>query len=391
MKSTCLVVATLMAAPETSEAFATLPSISRPLPWTARPLAPLHSSRITPLRSSPDAGPEVDVLAEEEDPEVAQLLAQASRLRAEAAALESDRLAKQAEVTQRIFTKFDTNLDGEISFDELKTGLERELKMELSEKRVASLMKTFDTSGDGALQLDEFKTIEQFRSMLDNLGIEEIQMAKEAAAKVKAAEIEAKMMEARAALLNDSEPTQSDKIVSILPYLFPLMDGIQYGRFILQNGDNNPLVGAVALLYTIYRSIPFSGFVAFFALNFLASNTQINRLVRFNMQQAIFIDIALFFPGLLFGLGQSLLPALGVQVPPALLELPSDVVFVTLLVTLAYCAISSLTGNEPNMLPLISKSVEDRMPTTEWFDAEGRFVPKDMRQPKDDEDKDKKD
>mmetsp|Transcript_3809 Transcript_3809/g.7102 ORF Transcript_3809/g.7102 Transcript_3809/m.7102 type:complete len:333 (-) Transcript_3809:228-1226(-) len=295
MKSTCLVVATLMAAPETSEAFATLPSISRPLPWTARPLAPLHSSRITPLRSSPDAGPEVDVLAEEEDPEVAQLLAQASRLRAEAAALESDRLAKQAEVTQRIFTKFDTNLDGEISFDELKTGLERELKMELSEKRVASLMKTFDTSGDGALQLDEFKTIEQFRSMLDNLGIEEIQMAKEAAAKVKAAEIEAKMMEARAALLNDSEPTQSDKIVSILPYLFPLMDGIQYGRFILQNGDNNPLVGAVALLYTIYRSIPFSGFVAFFALNFLASNTQINRLVRFNMQQAIFIDIALFF------------------------------------------------------------------------------------------------
>merc|ERR1712183_1016762 len=155
------------------------------------------------------------------------------------------------------------------------------------------------------------KTIEQFRSMMDNLGIEEIQMAEEAAAKVKAAEIEAKMMEARAAMLNDREPTQSDKIVSILPYLFPLMDGIQYGRFILQNGDNNPLVGAVALLYTIYRSIPFSGFVAFFALNFLASNTQINRLVRFNMQRAIFIDIALFFPGLLFGLGQSLLPALG--------------------------------------------------------------------------------
>jgi len=328
----------------------------------------------------------------DKDAEVMRLLAQASRLRAEAAALESEKAEKEAEVTRRIFTSFDTNQDGEISFDELKAGLEKALKTEISSKRVGELMAAFDVSGDGALQLDEFKTIEQFRSKLDSIAIDEAAMAKEAAAKAKAAELEAKMLEARAALLNEKEPTAQDKVVSILPYLFPLLDGLQYGRFLLQADEGSPLVAVVAVIYGLYRSIPFSGFVAFFALNFLSANTQINRLVRFNMQQAIFLDIGLFFPGLLFGLITAVLPTLGVKLSASTLELPSDIVFATLLVTLAYCTISSLTGNEPNKLPLISKAVLDRMPTIDMFDENGRFIPRDVRMPKDEkDDKEKKD
>jgi hypothetical protein len=79
------------------------------------------------------------------------------------------------------------------------------------------------------------------------------------------------------------------------------MDGLQYGRFLLgaEGAEANPFVAVLEVLYGLYRAIPFSGFIAYFGLNFLGGNPSINRLVRYNMQQAIYRDIALFFPGLL--------------------------------------------------------------------------------------------
>jgi len=185
----------------------------------------------------------------------------------------------------------------------------------------------------------------------------------------------------------------SDKVVSVLPYLFPLMDGLQYGRFLLGSDDAgaNPFVVILAVLYSLYRSIPFSGFVAFFALNILSGNPSINRLVRYNMQQPIYLDIALFFPSLLTGLGGLIAQGAGFSVPSAVGELFSDVMFGTLLLTLAYCAVSSFIGKEPDSIPLISQAVKDRMPTIDMLDGgtldkEGRFIPK-MPERKEDDDK----
>lgn len=104
----------------------------------------------------------------------------------------------------------------------------------------------------------------------------------------KAAEIEAKealVAEVRLNLLNDKEPTTRDKLVSVLPYLFPLMDSLQFGRFLIVENADNPFVVVLALLYALYKAVPFSGFVSFLVLNVLSSNPGINRLVRFNMQQ----------------------------------------------------------------------------------------------------------
>merc|ERR1739842_231381 len=131
---------------------------------------------------------------------------------------------------------------------------------------------------------------------------------------------------------NDKAPTNQDKILSILPYLFPLMDGLQYGRFLLgaEGAEANPFVVILALLYALYRSVPFSGFIAFFVLNFLGGNPSINRLIRFNMQQAIFIDIALFFPGLLSGLFGVVLGGAGVQLPSIVTQVSTDAIFVSL-------------------------------------------------------------
>mmetsp|Transcript_23257 Transcript_23257/g.56111 ORF Transcript_23257/g.56111 Transcript_23257/m.56111 type:complete len:413 (+) Transcript_23257:193-1431(+) len=331
-----------------------------------------------------------------QDNEIERLKKMAAKLRAEAASLEADKAKQLADAAERAFNRFDANSDGEVSLGELKLGLEKELKTEISEKRVKELMDVFDTSGDGALQLDEFVTVDRFRNQLEALAREEKRLASEAEQESKRQEQEALLAQAKLEFLNEKEPTTSDKIVSVLPYLFPLMDGLQYGRFLLgaEDAGANPLVVILALLYALYRSIPFSGFVAFFALNFLAGNPSINRLVRFNMQQAIFVDIALFFPSLLIGLGGLISKSVGSPISPLAGEIFSDVMFGTLLLTLAYCAGSSLLGREPDGIPFISSAVKERMPTIDMFDDEGRYVPTESRRDGDDDseksDKDKK-
>lgn len=330
-----------------------------------------------------------DTSDDDGDNEIERLKSMAAKLRAEAASLEAEKANQLAKAAEKAFQEFDTNKDGAISVVELKAGLERKLKMDLSESRVQDLMKAFDASGDGALQLDEFAGVDVFRNKLEALARDEKELAKQAENEAKLEQEKAALAEARVNFLNEKAPTNSDKVFAVIPYLFPLLDGLQYGRFIFNANEENPVVIGLAIFYTLYKNIPFSGFAAFFALNFLSNNPKVNRIVRFNMQQAIFVDIALFFPGLVSGLFGAILKGAGTTTPPAFAEVFSDVTFVTLLVALAYCTASTLLGAEPNKLPLISQAVSDRMPNIDMFDDEGNFVPREGREEekKDDEEK----
>lgn len=314
----------------------------------------------------------------------------AAKLRAEAAALEAEKAKELALVAEKAFLKFDTDQDGVVNTADLKTGLEKVLKTDLSESRVKELMKEFDKSGDGVLQLDEFVGVDQFRNRLEALAREEKRIAQDAAKQAKIEQEVAAALEMRLGLLNDRPPTTTDKLVSVLPYLFPLLDGLMFGRFLLQ-GDNNPVIDVIFSLYLLYRSVPFSGFILFFALSFLSNNPSLNRLVRFNMQQAIFFDIALFFPGLIAAIVTLFLS--GVEIPPGITELGSDAIFVTLIAAIGYSVVSSLLGITPDKIPIISQAALDRMPTLDWFDDQGRFIPRGSRGKKEEEDekKDKKD
>lgn len=327
------------------------------------------------------------------DDEIERLKSMAAKLRADAARLEAEKAQQLADAAEKAFRKFDTNQDGEITLDELKSGLEKALKMDLSEKRVKELMREFDESGDGRLQLDEFVGVDQFRNKLEALSREEKRLAVEAKKMAQREEEVASLLRAKLEILNDREPTNGDKVLSILPYLFPLMDGLQYGRFLLgaEGAESNPFVIAVAILYALYRTIPFSGFIAFFVLNFLQGNPGLNRLIRYNMQQAIFIDIALFFPGLLSGLIGLILGGANVQLPAIVTQISTDAIFVTLLAVLGYCTVSSLLGVEPNKVPIISQAVNDRMPSVDMFeiDSKGNIFSNPNRRKKDEDEKDR--
>ncbi|GMH77906.1 hypothetical protein TrST_g7816 [Triparma strigata] len=321
----------------------------------------------------------------DEESEVEAILAQAKKLRAEAASIEAAFAAEKATKLATAFSQFDSNSDGLITYSELITGLKKNLKTEdLDETAVRRLFGELDSDGNNVLDVEEFKMgVSEMATRIDSYIREEKQAKIEAEKEAKLAKEKADKALQKLEFLNDKPPNQTEKVLSVLPYLFPLMDGLQYGRFLLQ-GEDNIIINAIALVYIVYRQIPFSGFVAFFALNFLAGNPKLNRLVRWNLQQAIFVDIALIFPGLLQGLAKFALPAVGLSLPASFTETFDDVTFVALLGVLGYCAVSSLLGREPGGIPFVSKAVGDRMPTIDMFDDEGRFIPRQMRE-KDDE------
>jgi hypothetical protein len=312
--------------------------------------------------------------------EVERLKSMAQQLRAEAASMEAERAQELAAIAESAFRKFDTNQDGEISLDELKAGLEKAFKLELPDKRIQQLMEGFDVSGDGKLQLDEFVSVNKFSNKLEGLAREEKQMALDSK---KAAQKEAEMAqlaEARLSIMNEGDATTTDKIVSALPYLLPLLDGLQFGRFLLADNSDNPVVNILGLLYTVYRSIPLSGFLAYLGINWLSADLKLNKLVRFNMQQAIFVDIALFLPGLLAAASGLIASGAGFELPPGVTELGSDAVFVALLLTIAYASVSSALGITPDKIPFLSREVEKRMPTIDMFDENGRFSPSERKE-----------
>lgn len=325
------------------------------------------------------------------DDEVQRLKAMAAKLRQEAAGLEAEQKSMIAQAVSQVFRRFDTNKDGEISITELQQGLEKLFKMKIPEDRASQLMKDFDINGDGTLQLDEFVGVDKFRNKLEALVREERDLARQQAKEAQEQAQQAQVVQAQMELVNDNPPTVSDKVLSVLPYLFPLVDGLQFARFLIEGHPDNPLAMGAVVAFALYRSIPLGGFLSFFALNFLSANPRINRLVRFNMQQAVWLDIALFAPALMGALVFGLLNQLGVSLPPLAVELSNDAMFVALLAAVGYSIVSSLLGETPNQLPFVSKRAEDRMITSDMFGADGRFSPLDkdgnLKKPNNDKDK----
>lgn len=71
------------------------------------------------------------------------------------------------------FEKFDTDVDGKLTIEELKSGLEKTLKVKLSHDRVKKLIEEFDVNKDGYLELEEMVTIDKFRSRIEAFSREE--------------------------------------------------------------------------------------------------------------------------------------------------------------------------------------------------------------------------
>jgi len=141
------------------------------------------------------------------------------------------------------------------------------------------------------------------------------------------------------------------RAASCVPYLLPLVDGSVYGYHLLSAA---PLAGAaLAPFVLLLRAVPFGGLILFFVFSSQSRNPSLPLLLRYNLQQAILLDIALFFPSLF-----SLIP-IPEEVKAVAAEPASDAIFLVLFACILYSWVTNLaTGKLPNKIPVIGSTSE---------------------------------
>lgn len=150
---------------------------------------------------------------------------------------------------------------------------------------------------------------------------------------------------------NDEELRGTDRFKACVPYILPLLDGDQFGQYIYQRipplgAINDITIGPLA---NIYHGIPFLGITLFLMLTLgTRFNTDMDRNVRFNAQQAAMIDVALIFPELIAS-GFTNDP-----LPRYIVEPCANFVWYVYVAAVAYSIVSNLRGRKPDQIPVIS-------------------------------------
>ena len=138
-----------------------------------------------------------------------------------------------------------------------------------------------------------------------------------------------------------------DRAFAAAVYFFPITDGFQFGKFIYQSV---PPLGALAYqiapAINAFDSIPFSGLIFFLGLSALSRNPGLSRFLRFNLQQAILLDIAFIIPGFVGSAGK--------MFPLAMQQVGSNTVFYFMVLSIGYAWYSIAQGKTPDQIPIVS-------------------------------------
>jgi len=142
--------------------------------------------------------------------------------------------------------------------------------------------------------------------------------------------------------------TVPDRIFACLPYLLPLIDGLQFGQFLFEQFPVlNLLIVPLLPVLQIYNTVPFAGLIIFFALYLgVVRNENINHFIRFNAMQAILLDIILVLCGLILAILAS-----GIQVQFVIQTL-FNMVFLGVVAAFVYAVFQSLLGRYAEIPPL---------------------------------------
>lgn len=121
------------------------------------------------------------------------------------------------------------------------------------------------------------------------------------------------------------------------------------------------LFGPVALVSELVNVFPFGSSLLLIVFIFLAQwKEQVPRLVRFNLEQAVLVDIALTIPTLIL----SALEYSGAPEPAVLL---GGLTFLGVFAIFVYCAATNLEGKEPDGIPVISKTAKNVIERQTFF------------------------
>ncbi|MBV6621620.1 MAG: hypothetical protein KI793_01480 [Rivularia sp. (in: Bacteria)] len=146
--------------------------------------------------------------------------------------------------------------------------------------------------------------------------------------------------------------TVKDRIFASLPYLLPLIEGLAFGSFLLNQFPALRVIFIPILpVIAIYNGIPFAGLVVFFALFMLVvRNEKIAHFIRFNTMQAILLDIVLVLCGLVV---RALSPVPGANFA---IETLANTIFIGLIAAIVYSVAQTIMGRYAE-IPAISDAV----------------------------------
>ncbi|KAI3963035.1 hypothetical protein MKW98_028975 [Papaver atlanticum] len=149
----------------------------------------------------------------------------------------------------------------------------------------------------------------------------------------------------------------AERLITAVAYCLPFFNGIQYGRYLFVQYPNlGALFEPIFPLLSLYRSVPYASFVAFFGLYIgVARNASLSRFVRFNTMQAVVLDVLLVLPLLVqrvFNPGKGL----GFK----LMMMGYNFIFVFIVICFLYSAGFSILGKTP-YLPLVGVAADRQL------------------------------
>jgi len=142
------------------------------------------------------------------------------------------------------------------------------------------------------------------------------------------------------------------RLLALLAYLLPWSDAVLFGASLFGLFPVLQLLAAPALpLLSLQRLVPFGGFLLFLALFLgVVRNQRVPYFIRFNVLQAILLDIVLILLSLAFRV------LLGPFEGSFALRTLSNTVFLGTLLLVLFAAVQCIRGKEPE-IPTVSEAV----------------------------------
>jgi len=150
-----------------------------------------------------------------------------------------------------------------------------------------------------------------------------------------------------------------DRICAALAYVLPLAGSVMFAPFVLRD---MPVLSWLLLptvpLLQIYNSLPFAQLIVFILLLVgVVRNASISHFIRFNVMQAILLDIVLFLASLLMSyIFDPIVSGTIVQ------EILYSTVFLGILAAVIYGVIESFMGIYPDKIPGVSQATHYQVP-----------------------------
>eukprot|EP00434_Breviolum_minutum_P011149 symbB.v1.2.009837.t1/scaffold635.1/size178188/8 len=284
---------------------------------------------------------------------------EAAKLRDEVAQLEREQEEARRKERQALFRILDTDSSGALDAKELQKGIKDVMGADVDDATAERLVKSLDLNGDGIIQPEELDFDAVQRLLKELLG-----------------------MGKRCGKVDRQDTGLLTRVGSLAAYLLPLTDALRFGMFLFAAFPFiQPFLDLLVIPVLLINALPFGlGYLAlFFLMQGLASNKSLPALLRYNLRQAITLDIFLVLMSLSGGVFQALAGLAQLQIPLEIVGFSSTVIYLVVTGCCLYSIAVSLSGNLPTGLGLLSEVAEfqifDTAPSDGKEDA-GKFYDK---------------